>query len=1243
MKRLLSLTLAILLVLTSGLLTFAEDSNEADKVITENPYQILWQLQIFEGDYVPEKPVTRAQMADIAVGMSNLRGVGKLHEKVAFSDIEPDHTYYQSLQIAVGTGLMRGFGDDMFRPDEPILLEHCVNVVLNVLGYKSEVIGSDNALTTAARLKLMRGLGEVFGQPAALRSVCALVKNALEVNVLESNWASDTKYKVSDRTLLETCFDISTRRGIVTANYITGINAETEPASEGYLTVDDMMYLYSGTDSQELLGKNVRLYYREEKGTDPTAVYIEELNNAVAAFSGRDVTSLTRAQNLVVKYEKGSAEEKIVTVNNPAVIYNGRYTEYSQLSREEFENPASVYTYLDNTGDGIYDIVFVKKGTTVSVEKVFDDNKTLFFDYEVDINGKMASSFSFLDADKHDRLAIVKDGEETAFSKLEAGDIVTFYTAKEDDGFLTIEASSKRFEGMIGAVGDSSSELEIVIEGENYQLSTDYAAYLNTSGKQLSAGDDGIFMLDVNGNIANCELYSESDKIYGFLTGIDEGTGVDKTVRMKVFTEKNKFEILELKDKVRYIRRGIDLGRVPASLINGTFSPYYDGYENEKLLYSKSFAEYDTGTVVTNDMMGPQCIRISDGMRVEPMDGNHPNKGIFKPNATSEAVFRFDSAQGNFSNLKLIVAGRGIMGCDLNLYVGDDEQTAQRVPGEFPNDIYFEKREVNLTKYAKDKSSLYVRIEFINTRPNDTWSWLESIEAVEKVTVNQGDLIHKKATLYEKDFQGLAEGTKITQETMGTECVEISDGFVVRNKSNEMTDTQTIFRPSGTGIIRLKFDSNNPAGFEKLKFFYTGRSMDFNGGNDERLDIFAVDDAGEQSAVTSLDGYAANEPVDFSEFAAGKNTVYIQVELTNEADWNWAYLQNMRVEEEYYEPWYPEPEDNKFTKESMQLIRFKLNDNKQIVLLETAMPMEISDSFDGAVLGRNTFRQVGAKATRSYYDYGRCFGGTSSERMMANSQTLCFNVPGDPATDDAAVFYNDKNYSVGSWPERGGSYHVAFYDSDEVGFAPVMVNFGGDAKKKMEYATNYSVVDRVVQALDEDGEEITKMYAYNMQGQLLEYTPKDSESDIFRRKIDGKKFQFGDVVQFAVPGNEVEVFNTIFTTDSKNEHFGITYKDLENQVPNTLGDMPAYGNESSDLRVMTGVIKKVTPEFIQLYTGPNFDVWQTWYVHESKIALDVDMSRQKVTPLNYSALREGDFVVLRQQWSMNINIIRYTK
>ena len=86
-----------------------------------------------------------------------------------------------------------------------------------------------------------------------------------------------------------------------------------------------------------------------------------------------------------MKYEEGSAEEKIVTVNNPAVIYNGRYAEYSQLSREEFENPASVYTYLDNTGDGIYDIVFVKKGTTVSVEKVFDDDKTLFFDYEVDI------------------------------------------------------------------------------------------------------------------------------------------------------------------------------------------------------------------------------------------------------------------------------------------------------------------------------------------------------------------------------------------------------------------------------------------------------------------------------------------------------------------------------------------------------------------------------------------------------------------------------------------------------------------------------------------------------------------------------------------------------------------------------------------------------------------------------------------------------------------------------------------
>ncbi len=83
--------------------------------------------------YKPNEPITRAEFVDLANSASSL---GEGNSKISFVDVPEDHFYYKSIIAAAGAGIVNGYEDSTFRPNNTITRAEVVTVVNRLLNLK---------------------------------------------------------------------------------------------------------------------------------------------------------------------------------------------------------------------------------------------------------------------------------------------------------------------------------------------------------------------------------------------------------------------------------------------------------------------------------------------------------------------------------------------------------------------------------------------------------------------------------------------------------------------------------------------------------------------------------------------------------------------------------------------------------------------------------------------------------------------------------------------------------------------------------------------------------------------------------------------------------------------------------------------------------------------------------------------------------------------------------------------------
>ncbi len=571
-KKVLSVVLAVALLMTSLVVTASASAfpDVDDNASYANAVSVLSKLGIIkgyaeDGTFKPENDVTRAEFTAMLMRVLNVaQDDTTVWADSPFYDLSDATWAIGNIRTAYGMGIINGYGDGTFRPNDNVKYEEALKMIVCALGY-GQYVSNDGAswytgyYTQAMTLGITNNVNGTLETNATRSCIAQLIFNSLEVDIIENN-------TVSGKTLLD-YLGLIKNTGRISANNDTSINSpdvnlaanqvEIYAKDEGSSEYTTNVYTTDDTSIKNLLGYQVTFYYRLNRGTNERELILAETRSPKELTIDANLLEINDSTNTSIRYYQDLNAERTSSVslsNDNIVIYNGKLyganAEASRFTKDMLPKIGSV-RLVDSGSSGSYNMVFIESYIPYYVSSISASTKS--------ITDTLTRPATFkektveLDEDSSDyTLSIVDaDGKAMSFSSISRGDVVNVKESRNDNGGTVLKTAVVTDEKASGSVTSISKDV-IVVGGKAYDCSP-YAPWemYDSATATLAApsvGDNATYSLDINGNIFAYEKTATSSNVsYGYIMAV--GTGmVDNvdTLRIYMLTMSSKKEEMDV-------------------------------------------------------------------------------------------------------------------------------------------------------------------------------------------------------------------------------------------------------------------------------------------------------------------------------------------------------------------------------------------------------------------------------------------------------------------------------------------------------------------------------------------------------------------------------------------------------------------------------------------------------------------------------------------------------------------------
>lgn len=486
LKKIICLSAVFMLIAGCALNAFAAGIYTTDSATT-----LLKSMNIMSGDENGNMNlgdcVTRAEFAKIAVNSSKYKNAVALGAQISvFKDCTYTHWAAPYVKAAVTNGILTGYPDGTFKPENTVLYEEAITVLLRLLGYTDEDFGSSwpyGQASLASNLSLNKNVSKGIGEALTRGDVMALVYNTLTSNTKNS----DAEYiNQLDAKFYEDAVIIATNRED------TSVGANSVLTSAGTFKLSDSFdYSFVGQKGDLAVKTNGEMlaFMPYSQSSDKYVVY-SVLADSVVAYNSGQLTELSLSDN--------------------TTVYNGsdKYT---------FSTAKNLMS--------IGDVIYVVKDSKGSVEYITLRTDAMEGAYTL---SQYSDTWYRMFADTPDNLTVMRDGVRVTISDLKSNDIL-YYSADLN----TVFAYSKKFTGVYEkAAPNKDAPTSVVISGTTYEIETAAAFNKLSSNGGINYGDTVTLLFGKDGQIADVltsQSGAESNYSAGYLveTGTKAFTNAD--------------------------------------------------------------------------------------------------------------------------------------------------------------------------------------------------------------------------------------------------------------------------------------------------------------------------------------------------------------------------------------------------------------------------------------------------------------------------------------------------------------------------------------------------------------------------------------------------------------------------------------------------------------------------------------------------------------------------------------------
>lgn len=519
----------------------------------EDILNLLSALNIMQGDgdgnYRLDDEVSRAEFTKVAVAASSYKNTVASGLKISpFNDVPYTHWSAPYVKAGVSAGLVQGYIDATFQPDDTVLYEEAVTILLRVLGYTDEDFGVSwpyGQTGLAENLELTKNVDAYIGENLTRGQVANLVYNAL-----------NTKIKNSQQKLISV-FDCEVIEGvtIIASNKEdSSVGMDKIYTSGGMVEVDDdFNFDYVGRRG-DMVVKNgedfVSFTPREQAVQEYTVTNIigsdlildgdvfDINSNTTTYYKSQTFTYETAA----AKASKGDTFKIYLNSNGSidyAILIDGgssiankkleRYVIYSQLSDAIVCYKNGVFTQLDVKDSTVcyresiqstYGVVKneMSMGDVVYVKRNGGDIDYISYE-KGSMEGpvKVTSSSWINSFDTNSSTAVMRDGNKVQSSEIQINDII-YYSSELN----MVLAYTNKVTGIYeNASPSKDAPVTVSVSGKEYRIEGVDAFNALSSSGSVRYGDTVTLLLGRNGEVAgvaSSSVNTSSGSAVGYVT-----------------------------------------------------------------------------------------------------------------------------------------------------------------------------------------------------------------------------------------------------------------------------------------------------------------------------------------------------------------------------------------------------------------------------------------------------------------------------------------------------------------------------------------------------------------------------------------------------------------------------------------------------------------------------------------------------------------------------------------------------
>lgn len=553
MKRIVTLILTMSILLSIAVFNTgyaAETQSIKESSYCEKAASFLGVLNFKKFSTSMNEEISRGEFTNLLLSLLKISKTAGTDERI-FQDIPVGSTYYGATAVAYQLGYVGGYKGN-FRPADTVTAQEAVKMLVTALDYGeyAERSGGYPAgyLAQAERLELFKGVPGLTG-PITYGQAAALLFNMLIADQLQLTSVAEDRsnYTVNEDGFLGSLYSIYCASGLVSGNQETLLDRPEPALPEGYVMVGGTRYVNSLTNADDLLGQEIRYYYREQNGEEPELIYVWESLSNVVEISAEDIVEFDGSE---LRYLTDGKDSDVTIPSNAYSFFNGRAKGIEDESALMFRNGR---VRLIENRQGEVTSVMVECYVNYVVDNVSSQGILS------DKNGQPK-----LDLDDEDKISIYDSvsGKKLGYDVLEPWDVLMVYA---DRTRTELDPESGKYIHFVDY--DNSEQIKLIrcrntVEGRVQELMEgdrrivvrnvvfDLSVEAQNGNYDLKPGAEGTFYMNQYNEICACSKIGSNTGDYAYLMGLEKGSALSTEVRMKVLSSSGNIEFFTLTGKI---------------------------------------------------------------------------------------------------------------------------------------------------------------------------------------------------------------------------------------------------------------------------------------------------------------------------------------------------------------------------------------------------------------------------------------------------------------------------------------------------------------------------------------------------------------------------------------------------------------------------------------------------------------------------------------------------------------------